>query len=180
MSAVLARAESLPPPVENDVLAAEVFGRDLPIPVEHHLREAGRAWHQAELAEWHLGRARALAPDHAAVLIAHYRYYFYKNRLAAALGIARECLAKAAREIGVNADWHAVRATDASFDTYEAVLPRFYLFTLKGYAYLQLRLGNLEEGRAAAAKLLELDPTDRMGASVLLGVIGRRDQPDDD
>jgi len=49
------------------------------------------------------------------------------------------------------------------------MLPRFYLFTLKGYAYLQMRLGNLHEGRAAVMKLLELDPSDKVGARVLLG-----------
>jgi Flp pilus assembly protein TadD len=53
------------------------------------------------------------------------------------------------------------------------MLPRFYLFTLKGYAYLQMRLGNLHEGRAAVMKLLELDPSDKVGARVLLGVLER-------
>jgi hypothetical protein len=52
-------------------------------------------------------------------------------------------------------------------------LPRFYLFTLKGYAYLQMRLGDLDEGRAAVAKLLELDPSDKIGARVLFEVLER-------
>ena len=59
------------------------------------------------------------------------------------------------------------------------MLPRFYLFTLKGYAYLQMRLGNLEEGRAAVMKLLELDPSDKIGARVLLEVLERVGQDDD-
>ena len=59
------------------------------------------------------------------------------------------------------------------------MLPRFYLFTLKAYAYLQMRLGDLEEGRAAALKLLELDPSDKIGARVLLDVLGRVGQDDD-
>ena len=44
---------------------------------------------------------------------------------------------------------------------YEDVLPRFFMFTLKGYAYLQMRLGDLDEGRAAVEKLLDLDPATR-------------------
>ena len=59
------------------------------------------------------------------------------------------------------------------------MLPRFYLFTLKGYAYLQMRLGDLDEGRAAVIKLLELDPSDKIGARVLLGVLDRMGQDDD-
>ena len=61
----------------------------------------------------------------------------------------------------------------------ENILPRFYLFTLKGYAYLQMRLGNLGEGRAAVMKLLELDPSDKVGARVLLEVLDRMGLDDD-
>ncbi len=42
-----------------------------------------------------------------------------------------------------------------------------------------MRLGNLDEGQAAVAKLLELDPSDKIGAKVLLGVLDRRGQDDD-
>jgi hypothetical protein len=37
-------------------------------------------------------------------------------------------------------------------------------------AYLQLRLGNLPEGRAILEKILSLDPKDRLGAAALLEV----------
>ena len=64
-------------------------------------------------------------------------------------------------------------AGDAVFDDYEEILPRFFLFTLKGYAYLQMRLGEIDESRAAVMKLLELDPSDKIGAKVLLGILDR-------
>lgn len=165
--------------IEEADHAAVLFGGGLPAAAEQHLRDAGRAYHMDEVAEWHLRKAQALAPDHAAVLIGRYRYYFYKNRLVEALGVARECLVKAARDCGVATDWRAVKRDDADFDSYDAVLPRFYLFVLKGYAYLQLRLGNVEEGRQAVAKLLELDPSDKLGGRVLLGVLDRMGQDDD-
>ena len=116
----------------------------------------------------------------AAVLIGLYRFYFYKGRLAEALGIARICLEKAGRENNFATDWRCVRPRDAQFDAYEEILPRFFLFSLKGYAYLQMRLGELDEGRRALDKLLELDPSDKIGARVLLGVIERQGRDDDD
>lgn len=94
--------------------------------------------------------------------------------------LARVCLSKAAQDNGVHEDWRRVAAADACFSSYDAILPRFYLFTLKGYAYLQMRLGDVEEGRAAVLKLLELDPSDKLGAKVLLGVLARMGQADDD
>jgi hypothetical protein len=114
------------------------------------------------------------------VLIGFYRYYFYKNRLEDALVIARLCLLKAARDNALDPDWRKVEPEDAEFGSYDAALPRFYLFTLKAYAYLKLRLGHLEEGRDAALKTVALDPTDKVGASVLLDVLARTAVADDD
>lgn len=144
---------------------------DLPSEAALHLQLASLAYAEDRVAEQHLGEAAALAPDHEAVLIGQYRYYFYKGRLRDALEIARVCLLKAARENGLNPEWRKVGAQDSDFGSYDARLPRFYLFTLKAYAYLQMRLGCLEEGREAVMKLLELDPTDKVGARVLLDVL---------
>lgn len=167
-------------PTDDGLLASAVLGAGLSPEVEGHLLAAGRSYHQDELAERHLREARALAPDHAAVLIGLYRFYFYKNRLREALEIARVCLRKAAADNGIASDWREVCAGDADFRSFDAILPRFYLFTLKGYAYLHLRLGDVDEGRAAVMKLLELDPGDKLGARVLLDVLARMGQIDDD
>jgi hypothetical protein len=43
-----------------------------------------------------------------------------------------------------------------------------------------MRLGNVIEGRAAVSKLLHLDPTDKVGARVLLGVLDRMERGDDE
>jgi hypothetical protein len=162
------------------ILADALLGGGLPAAAEHHLRLAGLAYQDDEAAEFHLRAAHALAPGHAAVLIGFYRFYFYKSRLRDALEIARLCLDKAAQDNGVVADWRRVAPGDADFGSYEAALPRFYLFTLKAYAYLQIRLGNAAEGRAVVQQLLHLDPTDKVGARVLLGVLDRMERGDDE
>ncbi len=161
-------------------LADALLGAGLPAAAERHLREAGLAFQCGEAAERHLREARALAPDHAAVLIGLYRFHFYKGRLEDALDVARTCLEKAARDNGLRPDWREVRREDADFGSFGAMLPRFYLFALKAYAYLRMRLGNLVEGRLAVLKLLELDPSDKIGANVLLGVLDRAEREDDD
>ncbi|WP_448044912.1 hypothetical protein [Bradyrhizobium liaoningense] len=164
----------------NEALATEaLLGRGLPSDAEHHLWEAGLSYHLHDIAERHLREAEALAPGHAAVLIGLYRFYFYKGRLAEALAVARRCLLKAAQENNLPADWRFVRAGDAEFGRYENILARFFLFSLKGYAYLQMRLGETEEGRLAVEKLLELDPTDKIGAKALLGVLERMGHDDE-
>jgi tetratricopeptide (TPR) repeat protein len=165
--------------INEALVTGALLGHGLPSEAEHHLWEAGLSYHLDDIAENHLREAEALAPGHAAVLIGLYRFYFYKGRLAEALEVAERCLVKAAEENHLPVDWRAVRADHAEFGRYENILPRFFLFSLKGYAYLQMRLGQTEEGRVAVLKLLELDPTDKIGAKVLLGVLERMGQDDE-
>ncbi len=161
------------------LLANAVMGGGLPAAAQAHLFEAGLSYHLDAVAEGHLRQAEAIAPGHAAVLIGLYRFYFYKGRLRECLEVARACLAKAQRETNLPADWRDVRQEDAEFARYDRLMPRFFMFTLKGYAYLHMRLGNLEEGREAAMKLLELDPTDKIGARLLIEVLERAERDDE-
>ncbi len=163
-----------------DESALACLGRGLPPEAEHHLALAGQSYQEDELALRHLQAAWAAAPGHAAVFIALYRFYFYKNRLHEALGVAEACLAKAASDNGFRCDWREVQPVDADFSRFDAILPRFFLFTLKGYAYLNLRLGRLAIGREAIDKLLELDTANRIGGQVLLDVLERLGQDDEE
>lgn len=166
-------------PDEKELLAGALLGAGLPPEAEEFLHLASENYADSEIAERHLRQAQQWAPDHAAVLIGFYRFYFYKGRLREALEIANRCLEKATRENDMPRDWRRASPGDAVFDRYEEMLPRFFLFTLKGYAYLQMRLGALDESRAAILKLLELDPSDKIGAKVLLGVLDRIGLEDD-
>lgn len=165
--------------MEEALLARAILGGGLPREAEYHLAQAGLSYHLDAVAERHLQDAQVLAPGHAAVLIGLYRFYFYKGRLAEALEIANLCLSKAAVENGFPPEWQDVTPGDAEFGRFDNMMPRFFLFSLKGYAYLQMRLGALDEGRRAVTKLLELDPSDKIGAGVLLGVLERMGCEDD-
>jgi len=165
---------------EEAALTAAILGAGLPEMAARHLRLAALAYRDGPAAEAHLLKAQAIAPAHAAVLIGLYRFYFYKHRLADASNVAGICLQKAARDNGLALDWREVRPHHAAFGDYAAALPRFYLFTLKACAYLSMRLGDLAKGRAMTAKLLELDPGDKIGAKVLLGILDRIGLDDDE
>lgn len=165
---------------DDSLLSHPLFGGGLPPQAEFFLSEAGEHYSNAELALEYLHRAEALAPGHFAVLIGFYRFFFYKGRLQEALNIANVCLTKTAREKNFSTDWREVRAQDADFGDYDDVVARFYMFCLKGYAYLRLRLGDYDEGRAAIAKLFELDATDKINARLLLDILQRQQEEADD
>jgi hypothetical protein len=156
-----------------------VLGQGLAPAVEQALREAGALRADPSLAMAALMRASALAPEHPAVLIAFYRHYFYSHRLRLARAVARKTLVVAARSLGLPPVWREVPAQplDGARDD---VSTRFYLWVLKGYAYLSLRLDDPIEARDALAKLRLLDPDDCVGAALLEAVRQRRDRGGDE
>ena len=166
----------------DDWLDSACLGGALPPAVAADLHKAAMSYHLDDVAESYLTLAYARAPGHPAVHIALYRFYFYKNRLSEALAVGQRCLAKTAVDLGLTADWRQIAPDHPVFAVHAesyAAAPRFYLFTLKGCAYLNLRLGYMEQGEALLAKLMALDPTDKLGGSVLRGVLDRMGQDDD-
>ncbi len=148
---------------------AAVLGLAVPAAVEGALKEAGAQWADPVRAMAALQRADALAPDHPAVLIAFYRHHFYGHRLALARDIARRALVIGARALGLPAVWREVPPQPLPEARHDA-RTRFYLFVLKGYAYLSLRMDDAEEAREALALLRALDPDDCVGGAVLEAV----------
>jgi hypothetical protein len=129
-------------------------------------------------------RAQSIAPDHPAVLIALYRHHFYGHRLAPARDIARRALVCGAQALGLASRWQDVAPQPLPGARDDAAV-RFYLFALKGYAYLSLRLGDSTEAGAALAQLRVLDPDDCVGGALLEDVRQRRQrtaagEPDDE
>ena len=157
---------------------AAVLGQGLPPAVEHALHEAGAARADAPRAMAALMRACALAPEHPAVLIAFNRYYFYGHRLRLARAVARRAMVVGARSLGLPPVWREVPEQPLP-GAHDDVATRFYLWVLKGYAYLSLRLDDPCEARDALAKLRALDPDDRVGAALLEAVRQRRDRAGD-
>ena len=163
--------------LETMDFSATVLGAGLAPEVEDLIRQAGQLSGSPGQAEALLLRARGLAPSHPAPLIALYRFHFYGHRLAQARSVALEAMQVARAALGEEFDAQPLSEAQLRFDP--AV--RFYLFTLKGLAYLNLRLGDTLDGSRSLDELRRLDPQDRMGGAVLATVLARsRLDPDDD
>lgn len=146
-----------------------VLGLALPPAVEAALSEAGALRGDPVRAMAALMRAQSLAPDHPAVLIAFYRHHFYGHRPALARDVARRALRIGAQALGLPLVWREVPRQPLAGARHDAAT-RFYLFVLKGYAYLSLRLDDPVEARDALALLRALDPDDCVGAALLEAV----------
>lgn len=152
-----------------------VLGQGLSAELEQALRQAGERRADPVFSMAALMRATAIAPDHPAVLIALYRYYFYGHQLACARDVARRALFVATQALGLPSLWRDVPQRPLA-GARDDPATRFFLFTLKGYAYLSLRLGDAVEARDALDLLRALDPEDRVGGTLLETVRLRRER----
>jgi hypothetical protein len=146
---------------------------DDPITSEvEQLIAAAASSYGSEEAEAQLLKAHALAPQHLAVLVALYRYYFYQHRLEDALLIGESALAVSGNRLGFPEDWSHLQAGNVGEGVMRSMgLVRFYLMVLKATGYVNLRLGRYATGQAMLEKLVELDSHDRLGGKALLEVV---------
>jgi hypothetical protein len=149
--------------------AIGALGGGLSPQVESLIEEAGLLRHLPAQALPLLERARAAAPRHPAPLIALYRFYFYAHRWSQARAVGVDAMAIARTVLGPNFG-DEPPSEDAS--RHDAAV-RFYLFALKGLAYLNLRLNDLEEARLLLGELRRLDPKDHVGGGLLSHVLKR-------
>jgi hypothetical protein len=156
----------------DDDLAAfaeGVIGGGLSPQVNALITQAGLLRHLPQEALPLLEQARAAAPRHPAPLIALYRFYFYGHQLVEARAVGEDALAVARTALGPN--FGDIPPGDEAARSDAAV--RFYLFTLKGLAYLNMRLHAMEEAQLMLKELRRLDPQDHVGGALLLHVLKR-------
>ena len=144
---------------------------------KHYIESAAGFYGQGDAeAECLLLNAGDLAPDNLAVMVAQYRFYYYQHRYKDALKVSARALAVVGRRLDFPASWRQLSIEHMGLGTLHSMqLVRFYLFALKGCAYLNLRLEQLTPAREILEKILELDSADRIGARELLIVIRRRE-----
>ena len=162
----------------DDAVAAfadTALGGGLAPEVDALITQAGRLREQPAQALALLERARAAAPRHPAPLIALYRFHFYGHQLEQARAVAVDALAITRTALGP--DFGDEPPGDEAARHHAAV--RFYLFTLKGLAYLNLRLGDRDEARLLLGELRRLDPQDRVGGALLFQVLARHEAAPD-
>ena len=123
-------------------------------------------------AELPLLRAYYLASDSLTVLVSLYRFYYYQHRYEDALICADKAMAISAEKLKMQVAWQELNMETLAYGLLNSMtLVRFYLMTLKGAGYLNLRLDNIDVGVQMLEKVLELDQEDRLGTGYLLQTV---------
>jgi len=126
-------------------------------------------------AEHRLMRAYFLEPEHLTVLVALYRYFYYRRQYADALIVADRAIAVASRQLNLNDDWRALSRQNLGHAVLASMsLTRFLLLALKGAGYLLMRLGDPAGALERFEKVVEIDTSDRLGMNELVAMARSR------
>ena len=143
-----------------------LFASDMPKEVNDILQEAVVLYDDTERAKKKLLEALEIAPHRLEVYVALYKFYFYKNFIDDAESIALKALSEAAAQGGFSADWTTLTENSTQW-TPAPDAQRFYLYTLKALAFINLRKNRTDLANAILNKLITLDPKDQVGGSVI-------------
>ncbi|MGD8999502.1 MAG: hypothetical protein PVF75_03735 [Granulosicoccaceae bacterium] len=124
-----------------------------------------------EKAEQYLMRAYFKEPNHLTVLVALYRYFYYKQRLADALVIGEKALEVSGKLLGLRKSWDKLNINELGQGVMVSMgLTRFYLHVLKAVGFILLRMHKIPESMERLNKLAELDASDQFGARPLIDI----------
>lgn len=111
-------------------------------------------WRRAESL---ISQAITQFPESVELKVAYYKMLAYSNRLEESLRVIQDVL----------------KRTESGLDTLPAPIgemqdtSRVYLYTLKAFAFVSLKMENVAAAQKVLGQLEELDPMDEVGASVV-------------
>jgi len=126
-------------------------------------------------AELPLLQAYFLAPQSLNVLVALNRFYYHQHRLEEALAATEKALVLIAEPLNFPTQWQQLTPELlAQVAPEQLTRLRLYLFALKSFGFLNMRLLRLALSQRVFEKLVELDDKDRIGAAGLLELVKKR------
>ncbi len=119
----------------------------------------------------HLNRALKASPDQLEMLVALYKFHFYRGRLDDAEDVVFQTLVKASSQGHFSNDWNQLDADSSDWRNPRGP-GRVYLHGLKALAFIRIRQNmHLDAGKILRA-LRRLDPDDSVGSDELRDLLG--------
>ena len=141
----------------------------IPLALQQLLREPLNIADDWQRTEELLLAAKKVLPEQLEISMALYKMYAYSNRFDESLVMIDQVLQQAASGAGFEPDWHQLTPTDVETSPPDR-LTRYYLYSMKAWGFVNLRMGNIDEAIAVLEKLLQLDPGDEVGGSVVYSI----------
>ena len=150
---------------------------DIPEDIKDLLNLAANNWENTCESEKYINEAVARAENNTDVLVAAYRYFFYKNNCKMALKIAKIVVEKVQDTENLPEDWEQLKPILVRRKNDESI--RLYLSAYAASGLVLARLGEIETAKEVTQKVKEINDTSEFAASVVHNVLTRPPEEDD-
>jgi hypothetical protein len=149
---------------------------DLPIEVKQLLIAAANTWEDTTQSQSYIHQALAIANQSLDVLVAAYRYFFYKHNDEAALQIATQVIEQIQQLEDLPAEWEVL--APILQDRKEEPNIRLYLNAYAASGLVMARMGAIAEATAITSRISEIDDKREFGATTIFQILTQPDEED--
>jgi tetratricopeptide (TPR) repeat protein len=142
---------------------------DVPQSVKNLLMLAALHWENTEKSQAYIDEALALANGNLDVLIAAYRYFFYKHNYILALEVAEQVLDRLSRSEQFPKRWEEIEPI--LLDRLQELPIRTYLNAYVASGLALARLGNHDRALEIADRVKKFEASHEFGAAVLFDIL---------
>ncbi|MGH1392748.1 MAG: hypothetical protein ACRAVC_01750 [Trichormus sp.] len=150
---------------------------EVPEEVKELLILAAQNWEDTSTSEKYIQAALAMTGENTDVLVAAYRFFFYKNNYFLALQITRQLLDKIKESEKFPDEWEALKPILVTRREEPPI--RLYLNAYAATGLVLAKLGEIERAKEISLRVKEIDDKHDFGAGILLDVLTRPAEEDD-
>jgi len=149
----------------------------VPDDIKELLMLAAQTWENTSESEKYMQQAVAKTGEHTEVLVAAYRYFYYKNNYSLALQTTRQLLDKIKEAEKFPDEWEQLQPILVSRQEDPQI--RLYLNAYAASGLVLAKLGDIEQAKIISSRVKEIDENNDFGAGILLDILTRPPEEDD-
>lgn len=149
----------------------------VPEDVKNLLILAAKSWENTAESENYIQQALAKTEDNTDVLIAAYRYFYYKSNYPLALQMAARVTAKIKVVENLPDEWEQLKPILLSRKDDPDI--RLYLSTYAASGLVLAKLGEIEQAKEISAKVKEVDDKKEFGGGIIFDILTRPPEEDE-
>ncbi|MBH8571442.1 hypothetical protein I8752_00040 [Nostocaceae cyanobacterium CENA369] len=138
---------------------------------------AAQNWENTSDSEKYIQQALSISGGNTEVLVAAYRFFYYKNNYSLALQTAVKVLDKIKEQEHFSDNWEQLKPI--LINRREEPQIRLYLNAYAAAGLVLAKLGEIERAKEISARVKEIDKKNDFGAGILLDILSRPAEDDD-
>lgn len=146
--------------------------------VKQLLISAASNWNNTSESEKYINEALAKEPENIDVLIAAYRYFFYKNNYRQALKMSERVIEQIGKAESLPDDWQLLKPI--LIERAEETQIRLYLNAFASTSFMLARLGETEKAKLISSQVKEIDTKNQFSSGTIFDIITRPPEDEDD